>query len=651
MPDVRSGVLAIIAVAAGLAAASAWPAHAEVPITAVPPAEYKGNGGIDKPATTKMSLSGFAPAVSVTLPAPTPAERDVLKARNASLKSQIGTKATPKRSLAVAFPRDVPMASRSVALSSLAWQTLADGSRAAKVQVGSEGAAALRVALALSAAAPSVTFRFAGNGEHVQTFGPMTSSTIASDSAQFGSFWSPVLEGDVATIEIHVDAGARTPDATLTLAKISHQVVAPAALRNMDAKTVQDIGLAGSCNIDVACVTPQTTALQDAARAVAEMEFTQDDGFTHLCTGTLMNDSIGSNTPYFFSAAHCLNTATAARTLNTYWFFDAIACGNNAVPPFVQQTSGATLLARSGDWDWALARLNAPPPPGAHFSAWRAETMPTQTPITVLHHPEADLKKWSAGSTQGYQVYTDGSSFALVHYDQGTTEPGSSGAGLLTFLQAGGYYELRGGLWSGEASCQNKSGLDEYSRLDNMLPLTRAYLTPGTPGTPGQAVAVEFYNASLDHYFITINQGEINDLDNKVHPGWERTGMRFMAYDNPAAGTSPVCRFFFQGEPFGSSHFYSASPAECATVINNPQTYPGWIYESASVFYIALPDPATGACAAGTQPVWRFYNQRKVNHRYTIDQVARDEMRDDPPTWQPEGYGPDNVIMCAPTGS
>ena len=57
--------------------------------------------------------------------------------------------------------------------------------------------------------------------------------------------------------------------------------------------------------------------------------------------------------------------------------------------------------------------------------------------------------------------------------------------------------------------------------------------------------------------------------------GWERTGMRFLAYDNPAAGTSPVCRFFFEGAPFGSSHFYSASPAECATVVNNPQTYPG----------------------------------------------------------------------------
>ena len=138
------------------------------------------------------------------------------------------------------------------------------------------------------------------------------------------------------------------------------------------------------------------------------------------------------------------------------------------------------------------------------------------------------------------------------------------------------------------------------------------------------------------------------DLDNGVHPGWERTGMRFLAYAQAASGTSPVCRFFFQGQPFGSSHFYSADPAECAKVLANPQTYPGWEYESANVFYIALPDPVTGACAGGTQPVWRFYNQLNVNHRYTTDQVARDAMRDDPATWEAEGYGPDSVTMCAP---
>jgi hypothetical protein len=86
-------------------------------------------------------------------------------------------------------------------------------------------------------------------------------------------------------------------------------------------------------------------------------------------------------------------------------------------------------------------------------------------------------------------------------------------------------------------------------------------------------------------------------------------------------------------------------------VIANPQTYPGWTYESASVFYIALPNTSTGACPSATKPIWRFFNQLTTNHRYTADHALRDQMRAAPATWVPEGYGPDAVIMCAPVGS
>src|SRR5689334_18544136 len=127
-----------------------------------------------------MPWSGDAPAATGTLPAAAPAAPDLRKSRNAPLTAQAGSTTTPARPLAVAFPRDVPAGSRFVALSSLAWQTLADGSRAAAVQVRSEGAAALRIALALSHPAPGASFRFAGNGEHAQAFGPMPSTTIAS---------------------------------------------------------------------------------------------------------------------------------------------------------------------------------------------------------------------------------------------------------------------------------------------------------------------------------------------------------------------------------------------------------------------------------------------------------------------------------------
>jgi hypothetical protein len=169
-------------------------------------------------------------------------------------------------------------------------------------------------------------------------------------------------------------------------------------------------------------------------------------------------------------------------------------------------------------------------------------------------------------------------------------------------------------------------------------------------GTPNTAVTVEYYDAALDHYFMTISPNEIRDLDTGVHAGWERTGLTFLAYQAQVPGTNPVCRFY-RTPGFGDSHFYSASPAECQAVIANPQKFPGWTYESANVFYIALPDQVTGACAAGTMPIWRFFNQVTTNHRYTADHAERDDMRANPAVWIPEGYGPDNVIMCAPAGS
>ena len=185
-----------------------------------------------------------------------------------------------------------------------------------------------------------------------------------------------------------------------------------------------------------------------------------------------------------------------------------------------------------------------------------------------------------------------------------------------------------------------------YSRLDNMVPLVREHLTPGN-NPAGTVAAVEFYNAGLDHYFLSTNPVEINDLDTGVHAGWVRTGLRFNAYPSAVAGTSPVCRFY-RAPAYGDSHFYSASPAECAaTAAAHPVD---WIYESPAVFYIALPDTATGACPANTRPIWRFFNTVRTNHRYTAEVKERDDMRFDPVTWIAEGYGPDAVIMCSPLG-
>ena len=91
----------------------------------------------------------------------------------------------------------------------------------------------------------------------------------------------------------------------------------------------------------------------------------------------------------------------------------------------------------------------------------------------------------------------------------------------------------------------------------------------------------------------------------------------------PPPGASPVCRFY-RAPAFGDSHFYSANPDECAaTAAAHPVD---WIYESPNVFYVQLPNTATGACPAGTRPVYRFFRSATTNHRYTMEIVVRNEL-------------------------
>jgi len=169
---------------------------------------------------------------------------------------------------------------------------------------------------------------------------------------------------------------------------------------------------------------------------------------------------------------------------------------------------------------------------------------------------------------------------------------------------------------------------------------------------PVPVTVIEYYDAVRDHYFVTALQPEIDALDLQVIPGWMRTGQSFGAYatlESAGPGAQPVCRFYIPPED-GNSHFFSASVAECAAILQlmltNP-LYAGYVYETAQAFFIGLPDLVTGACPIGTVAVYRLWNQRAdSNHRYTTDPATKAAMI--ARGYAPEGYGPDAVSMCAP---
>jgi hypothetical protein len=59
-----------------------------------------------------------------------------------------------------------------------------------------------------------------------------------------------------------------------------------------------------------------------------------------------------------------------------------------------------------------------------------------------------------------------------------------------------------------------------------------------------------------------------------------------------------------------------------------------------------LPDTGTGACAGGDVPVYRLWNGRTdSNHRYTTSPAVKATMLAQ--GYVAEGYGPDQVAMCA----
>jgi hypothetical protein len=160
--------------------------------------------------------------------------------------------------------------------------------------------------------------------------------------------------------------------------------------------------------------------------------------------------------------------------------------------------------------------------------------------------------------------------------------------------------------------------------------------------------AAEFYNAALDHYFISDLAPDIVALDTGRIAGWARTGSTFKVWPITMGFLSPVCRFYIPPE-HGNSHFFSASAAECATVSGLTATdpnYSGYVLETNQAFAVALPD-ATGACPHNWIPVYRLWNNRPdSNHRYTTDPAIKAQMI--AKGYIAEGYGPDAVAMCSP---
>lgn len=306
---------------------------------------------------------------------------------------------------------------------------------------------------------------------------------------------------------------------------------------------------AGACNNDVVCA--EGDPWRDEIRSVAR--YTINGG---LCTGTLVNDATTSLTPYFLTAYHCGVDASSAANMVFYWNFESSNCGDLSGGSLTQNQSGSIFRARRQDVDMALVELSATPAEAfnVHYAGWdRSGDIPTGT--VGIHHPAGDEKAISFSNSTLTNVpsciiqgATADTHWEVPSWDDGTTEPGSSGSGIWHPTRK----RVIGFLSGGRAACGN-SLEDCYGRMDaawdgaDAASRLRDWLDPGgvSPATGVDGTDPTGFSLAADP--VTISQCTTTDA----------------SFDIDVSGsggfTTPVT-LSVSGEPTNASTAFSVNP-------------------------------------------------------------------------------------------
>lgn len=508
----------------------------------------------------------------------------------------------------------------------LQWRPSASGGLVAAVSVDAEGAHGLRLGLLVTQLPGSATLRvysqfkpdavYEVSGQEVlQLIDRNLQAGDSSDAAR--TWWTPDTGGSEATLEIELPRGTPASALQVAIPQVSH-VFVDLSLPVEGAVAAKAVGDSSACQLDAVC-EPETASVRNA---VARMVYLKDGG-AYLCTGTLLNDSGSTGTPYFITANHCISTQTVASTLQTDWFFRAPSCNSRTLSSStVKRTGGATLLYATGDTDTSFMRLNDTPPAGATFSGWDASARVLNSTVMGVHHPRGDLLKASFGplvatanctSTGGTSMAcsqasgTSGSYYA-VEWSRGLTEGGSSGSGMFQ----SGYLvgTLYGGSAASSTSCSATS-LSIFGRFDRPYQAAlRQWLSPAAVATSDRTAVYRFFNTATGAHFFTANAGE-RDYVIQTYPTFKYEGTAFYAYGNATTGQNPVFRFFNRST---GAHFYTIDQGERDFVNAN---YPVFQYEG-PIWY------AQTTSGNGSIPIYRFFNRRTGAHFYTVSAAERD---------------------------
>jgi hypothetical protein len=278
-------------------------------------------------------------------------------------------------------------------------------------------------------------------GATLTVSGAVTTFTYHSSNLTSDDLWSRIHPGDTLQFTLDVPAAERSK---VAFAIVSFQ----AGYRSLggavpDHPYYREL-LASQSSTNSGCVQNYVCNITTANTPLGQATVGIVVGDMYQCTGTLINDVPGDNTPYVLTARHCETgllgggDPSAAASVTVYW--DAItpcgqALGTLYDPGILTQTGAVTVIEQQDAW---LIQLNKSPlATDAQFAGFDASGNAIQGGYTIQHALAYD-KQFTSWFGQALAVtqsdvltsmYT--SNFWEVVNALGNIGPGASGSGLI----------------------------------------------------------------------------------------------------------------------------------------------------------------------------------------------------------------------------
>ena len=325
------------------------------------------------------------------------------------------------------------------------WENLGDGNHLWRLRISSPGALSLNLGFSRFVL-PETASLLIYSADENYVLRPFTQN----DNSPHGELWTPVVLADDIVVELTVSEKAME---RVELIIGSVNVGYRGFGENHDRS--------GSCNNDVVC--PEG----DPWRSEIPSSGVYTVNGTWYCSGAMINNTAQDGTPYFLTANHCGVSTGNDQGVVIYWNFESPNCGDQCCGSLSQFNSGVIHRVSYSASDFTLVELEEPlnPAHAVTYSGWDRSSG-DQNSAVAIHHPSTDEKAISfendPTTTTSYlnnSVPGDGTHIRVTDWDDGTTEPGSSGSPLYS-----PDHKIIGQLHGGYASCSSQTS-DWYGRL------------------------------------------------------------------------------------------------------------------------------------------------------------------------------------------